>query len=401
MKSKELPIFKPMNLGSPAPQGLPVLRLGFRPFYLGGALLAAVIVPLWIALFLGQIQLATSVPPLLWHAHEMLFGFAVSIIVGFLLTAGKNWTGLATPRGPVLGALALLWLSARVTAVVGPYWLYMMLDMALLPLVAGILVDILLRSRNHRNLPLALILALLAAANAVFHLAVSGVLNVPAITALYAALGLIVMIECVMAGRVIPAFTMAVTPGLKLVANKRIEWFTLGLTGLGLALWVFVPASLIGMLVLATASGLQLKRWLGWRPWVTKHRPVLWILHAAYAWFPVGLALLALAQIGWVSVSSGVHALAVGATGGLIIGMVTRTARGHTGRPIQVAGLEATAYLLVMLAAVLRVFLPLIAPELLVLSLIGAATAWSVAFMLYLWVFTPWLLRTRLDGKDG
>lgn len=132
---------------------------------------------------------------------------------------------------------------------------------------------------------------------------------------LYAALGLIVMIECVMAGRVIPAFTMAVTPGLKLVADKRNEWVTLGLTGLGLALWVFVPASLFGMLVLALASGLQLKRWLGWRPWMTKNRPVLWILHAAYAWFPVGLALLALAQIGIVTVSAGVHALAVGATG--------------------------------------------------------------------------------------
>lgn len=401
MKSNELPIFKPMNLGLPAPQGLPLLRLGFRPFYLGGALLAAVIVPLWIALFLGQVQLATSVPPLLWHAHEMLFGFAVSIIVGFLLTAGKNWTGLATPRGSALGALAILWLSARVTAVVGPYSLYLVLDMAFLPLVAGVLINILLRSRNHRNLPLALILALLAAANAVFHLAVSGVLNVPAITPLYAALGLIVMIECVMAGRVIPAFTMAVTPGLKLVADQRIEWVTLGMTGLGLALWVFVPASLLGMLVLAVASGLQLKRWLGWQPWVTKNRPVLWILHVAYAWFPVGLALLALAQIGWVSVSSGVHALAVGATGGLIIGMVTRTARGHTGRPIQVSGLEVVAYLLVMLAAVLRVFLPLIAPELLVVSLIGAATAWSLAFMLYVWVFAPWLMRTRLDGKDG
>lgn len=401
MKSNELPIIKPMNLGVPALEGLPLLRLGFRPFYLGGALLAAVIVPLWMTLYLGQVQLATSVPPLLWHAHEMLFGFAVSIIVGFLLTAGKNWTGLATPRGPALGALAFLWLSARVTAVYGPYQLYMVLDMALLPLVAGVLVNILLRSRNHRNLPLALILALLAAANAVFHLAVSGVLNVPAITPLYAALGLIVMIECVMAGRVIPAFTMAVTPGLKLVADKRIEWLTLGLTGLGLALWVFAPAGFFGMLVLAVASGLQLKRWLGWQPWLTRQRPVLWILHAAYAWFPVGLALLALAQIGWVSVSSGVHALAVGATGGLIIGMVTRTARGHTGRPIQVAGLEVAAYLLVMLAAVLRVFLPLIAPELLVISLISAATAWSVAFMLYLWVFAPWLMRTRLDGKDG
>ena len=132
MKSNELPLFKHMNLGMPTPQGLPLLRLGFRPFYLGGALLAAVIVPLWIALFLGQMQLATSVPPLLWHAHEMLFGFAVSIIVGFLLTAGKNWTGLATSRGPALGALALVWLSARVTAVVGPYQLYMVLDLSLI-----------------------------------------------------------------------------------------------------------------------------------------------------------------------------------------------------------------------------------------------------------------------------
>jgi uncharacterized protein involved in response to NO len=164
---------------------------------------------------------------------------------------------------------------------------------------------------------------------------------------------------------------------------------------------VFVPVSLIGVLVLALASGLQLKRWLAWQPWVTRNRPVLWILHAAYAWFPVGLAMLALTQMGWVPVSAGVHALAVGATGGLIIGMVTRTARGHTGRPIQVSGVEVTAYLLVMLAAVLRVFLPLIAPELLVVSLIAAATAWSAAFMLYLWVFAPWLLRTRLDGKDG
>ena len=391
----------PINHDIPLLHGLPLLRLGFRPFYLGGAALAVIIIPLWVALFLGQVQLAPSVPSLLWHAHEMLFGFAVSIIVGFLLTAGKNWTGLATPRGPALGALALLWLSARVTAVVGPYALYMVMDMALLPLVAGVLVNILLRSRNYRNLPLALILALLATANAVFHLAVSGVVDVPAITPLYAALGLIVMIECVMAGRVIPAFTMTVTPGLKLVADKRMEWATLGLTGLGLALWVFAPAGMFSFIVLALASVLQLYRLLKWQPWVTKNRPVLWILHIAYAWFPVGLALLALAQIGWLPVSSGVHALAVGATGGLIIGMVTRTARGHTGRPIQASGLEITAYLLVMLAAVLRVFLPLLAPQLLVMSLIGTATAWSVAFMLYVWVFAPWLMKARLDGEDG
>ncbi|MDO8456705.1 MAG: NnrS family protein [Burkholderiaceae bacterium] len=401
MKSNALPIFKSMKAATPAPQGLPWLRLGFRPFYLGGALLAAVIVPLWAAMFLGQVPLAPSMPPLLWHAHEMLFGFAIAIIVGFLLTAGKNWTGLATPRGATLGALALLWLAARVTAVVGSYALYAVLDMTLLPVVAGVLVNILLRSRNHRNLPLALILALLATANGVFHLAVTGVLNVPAITPLYAGLALIVMIECVMAGRVIPAFTMAVTPGLKLVAHQWVEWTTLGATGLGLALWVFAPAGVLSLVVLALASGLQLKRWLSWQPWVSKSRPILWILHAAYAWFPVGLALLALAQIGVVPVSAGVHALAVGATGGLIIGMITRTARGHTGRPLTVSKSEVLAYALVMTAALLRVFLPLVSPGLLVVSLIGAATAWSVAFLLYLWMFTPWLMQTRLDGKDG
>jgi len=401
MKPDSLPIFTEVKAAARVPQGLPLLRLGFRPFYVGGALLAALIVPLWVAMFLGQVQLTPSVPPLLWHAHEMLFGFAVAIIVGFLLTAGKAWTGLATPHGSWLAALALLWLAGRVTSVVGPYAVYAVLDLALLPLVAAILVTLLLRSRNYRNLPLGLILALLAAANLMFHLAVMGVLPVPANTSLYAGLALIVMIECVIAGRVIPAFTMAVTPGLKLTATAWIERVTLGATGLGLALWVFAPHGVVSLFALALASGLHVKRLLGWRPALTRKRPILWILHAAYAWIPVGLGLLALAQIGLLPVSAGVHALAVGATGGLIIGMITRTARGHTGRPIKASTPEVLAYALVMTAAVLRVLLPLVSPGLLVVSLIGAAAAWSAAFLIYLWIFTPWLMSTRLDGKDG
>lgn len=402
MKPDSLPIFSEVKAAAQMSKGMPLLRLGFRPFYIGGALLAALIVPLWVAMFLGWVQLAPpKAAPMLWHAHEMLFGFAVAIIVGFLMTAGKAWTGLATPRGPALGALALLWLAARVTSVVGPYAVYAVLDMALLPLVAGVLVNILLRSRNHRNLPLALILALLAAANLGFHLAVMGVLDVPAMTALYAGLALIVMIECVMAGRVIPAFTMSATPGLKLPAIAWVERASLGLTGLGLALWVFAPAGVWGLMVLALAAGLQVKRLLGWRPLITRDRPILWVLHASYAWLPVGLALLALAQTGLVPVSAGVHALAVGATGGLIIGMLTRTARGHTGRPLEVSRAEVAAYGLVMLAAALRVLLPLVSPGLLVVSLLGAALAWSAAFLIYLWIFTPWLISTRLDGKDG
>src|ERR1035437_5726422 len=394
MKPEFLPIFKAAHAAEPALKRLPFLRLGFRPFYIGGALLAALIVPLWVAIFLGWLQLTSTSHPLLWHAHEMLFGFAVAIIVGFLMTAGKTWTGLATPRGPTLAALVLLWLAARVASVLGPYLAYALLDIALLPVVGGILVCILLRSRNYRNLPLALILALLAAANLVFHLAVIGVLKVSAMTPLLAALALIVLIECVMAGRVIPAFTMAVIPGLKLRAEPWLEWLTLGVTALGLALWVLAPPSVAGLVALALASVLHIKRLLGWHPGLTRKRPILWILHAAYAWIPVGLALLALAQIGLVSVSSGVHAMAVGATGGLIIGMITRTARGHTGRPLMVSRAEVLAYALVLTAAVERVLLPMFALALLVASLVGAALAWSAAFLIYLWVLTPWLMRT-------
>lgn len=396
-----LPIFSQVKAAAQLPPGLPLLRLGFRPFYLGGALLAALMVPLWVAIFLGLVPISPAVPPLLWHAHEMLFGFAAAIIVGFLMTAGKAWTGLATPRGSALAALALLWLAARVASVFGPYMVYAVLDMALLPLVAATLVTLFLRARSYNNLPMGLILALLASANLVFHLTVSGVVNVPVMAPLYAGLALIVMIESVIAGRVIPSFTMGATPGLKLVSTTWLERATLGLTALGLLLWVVAPPSVVGLFVLALACGLHAKRLAGWRPAVTRGRPVLWILHAAYAWIPLGLGLLALAQIGIVPVSVGVHALAVGATGGLIIGMITRTARGHTGRPIMVSTPEVVAYGLVMTAAVLRVLLPLVAPSLYMAALVGAAVAWSVAFGIYLWIFTPWLMTTRLDGKDG
>lgn len=401
MKSVSLPIFSEAKAAAEKPQGWPLLRLGFRPFYLGGALVAAIWVPLWLMLYLGHPLVPTAVPALFWHAHEMLFGFATAIIVGFLMTAGKNWTGLATPRGPALGALALLWLAARVASLTGPGWLYALLDVALLPVVALILARLLWRAGNHRNLPLAGILLLLAVANGVFHLAALGWLEVPALTPLYAGLALITMIESVMAGRVIPAFTMAVNPGLRIVANSTLERSTLGLTAVALAWWVLAPTHILGAMLLGSAAVLQVLRLRGWRSRLSLNRPILWILHAAYAWMPLGLACLALAQMGWLAPSVGVHALALGTTGGLIIGMVTRTARGHTGRPLQVSKLEVTAYALVMLSALVRLAGALLPTAFYPLSLMLAASAWSLAFALYLAKFTPWLMQTRLDGKDG
>ena len=383
------------------PSGWPLLRLGFRPFYLGAAVFGMLAVPLWIALLLGAVDLSLPIPPLLWHAHEMLFGFAVAVIVGFLLTAGKAWTGLATPRGSALAALALLWLAARLAGVLAPYAVYALLDLLLLPLVAAVLIELLLRAGSRRNLPLGVILVLLSLANLAFHLAVIGALDIPPVRALHAGLALVLMIECVIAGRVIPAFTMSALPGLRLQVPRRLEIATLATTALALALWVVAPPGLATAAAFTAAAALHGLRLWQWNPLRTRGRPILWVLHAAYAWFPIGFALLALAQVGAVNASAGVHALAVGATGGLIIGMITRTARGHTGRPLQASRLEVMAYLLVTTAGLTRVLLPLVAPQQLVLALIAAATAWSAAFGLYLFVFAPWLMTTRIDGKDG
>ena len=364
--------------------GWPLLRLGFRPFYLGAAAFALFAVPYWVAGLLGWVTLPATLPPLLWHAHEMLFGFAMAVIAGFLLTAGKAWTGLATPRGATLAAMVGLWLAARLAALGAPY-----------------AVCVLLKAGNRRNLPLVAILLLMATANLLFHAAVLGWLSVDPLRALYAGLALIVMIECVIAGRVIPAFTMSALPGRQLKVPTGLERSTLAVTALSLVAWVLLPANPATAVGLALAALLHLTRFWHWQPWRTRARPILWVLHAAYAWLPVGFGLLAWAQLGGVAASIGIHALAVGATAGLIIGMVTRTARGHTGRALKVSRLEAAAYLLVAGAAVARVMLPWVAPAHTTNWLVLAASAWAIAFALYLWVFTPWLLSSRLDGKDG
>ncbi len=382
-------------------RGWPVLRLGFRPFYLAAALFAALAIPVWVLVFLGLANWTTVLPAHLWHAHEMLFGFAAAVIVGFLMTAGKAWTGLQTPRSTALAALILLWLGARVAAFLTPYPMYAALDLLLLPVVAFVLVRLLLRAGNRRNLPLAGLLGLLTLANAVFHLSVLGYLNLPPVRALYAALALIVLIECVMAGRVIPAFAMSAIPGLRLKVDPQMEQATAAASVLALACWVFAPTAAISAPLLALAAVMQLARLAAWKPWRARGRPILWILHLSYAWIPVGFLLLAMSLLGWTAASAGIHALAIGATGGLIIGMVTRTARGHTGRPLLASPLEVAAYSLVMLAAVLRVVVPMLAPQFLVASIVAAALAWSLAFALYLARYTPWLLRARIDGKDG
>jgi len=378
-----------------------VLRLGFRPFYLGAAALAVVFMVLWRSVFSGTLLPRSGIEPVLWHAHEMLFGVVAAVIVGFLFTAGKTWTGLPTPRGAPLATLFLLWLGGRIASLLAPYPLYFALDVAFLPIVAALFLDLLVRAGNKRNLPIAAVLILLSVANLTFHLAASRALPLPPLRALYAGLGLVTILLSIIAGRVIPMFTASVTPGLRMVAGPRRDGAALLLTATGLSLWAAGFWPLASAAAMAIAAALHAARLLSWSPWVNRHRPILWVLHLSYGWLCLGLALLAAAQAGLLPVSMGVHALTVGAIGGMLIGMMTRTARGHTGRPLQASKAETAAYALVLTGAAMRVAAPALPAAWYAGALLVAGVLWVVAFTLYLVRFSPWLVASRLDGKDG
>lgn len=375
--------------------------LGFRPFYLLAAGLAALSVPLWIAQYWGWIPARGYLSGAAWHAHEMVFGFAAAVITGFLFTAARNWTGLPTPTGAPLAALAALWLAARVALLTGPAPVAVALDCLFLPLVALALWLPLRKARNRNQFFVALLLVL-AAANVTFHLAHNGALQLSATVPVRFALYIVIVIVTLMGGRVIPSFTAnAVRAARVRPAPWRDRW-SIGLAIVACVLLLAgAPAALTGGACAAAALS-HLERLRRWDPLSTRAHPILWILHLSYAWIPLGFALHAAAQWGWHG--GGVladHALATGAVGGITLGMMTRTARGHTGRELRAGGAEVAAYVLVHAAAVVRVLMPALLPAQTAWFMALAAVLWSLAFTLYLWVFVPMLTRVRADGRPG
>lgn len=383
--------------------GLPVLALGFRPFYLLAAAFGAIAVAVWVATYLGWWVPASQpwMGTMLWHAHEMVFGFSAAVVVGFLFTAGKNWTGLQTPQGAWLGALAGVWLLARVLMWTGPAWAGIAVDAAFLPLCSLNFFRILRRAKSQRNYGLAIALGVMGALNIAFHAAALGGQMAWALHAAEAATGLVVIFVTVIGGRVIPMFTANAIPGVRIRRWQPVERAVIALTLLAmLANALRAPAMLTAILALgaAIAHGVRLS---GWDPLRTLHKPIVSILHAAYAFLPVGFLLIALAAFGWLDASTALHALTVGVIGCAIIAMVTRTALGHTGRMLQTGRTEHLAYLFMALAAVVRVAGPIALPALKPQAIALAGTLWVLALVLYLIKYTPFLMRPRVDGKEG
>ena len=384
----------------PTPNGFALFALGFRPFYLLASVFAALSVPLWALQFSGWLDRPYLSGPV-WHAHEMLFGFTLAVIVGFLYTAGRNWTNLPTPTGWTLGALAALWVAARVL-VVTPHAVAAAVANIAFPLAAALGLAVpFIRAKNTRNYFFVGLLGLLTVAAAFIHLSQLGVLAVPAWLGIQVALDVVLFTLAVMGGRVIPMFTNNGVPGTQASRHPWVEKAALG------ALLVLLAADILGLhglptlAIAAVACIAHAWRWLLWQPWKTLRVPLVWVLHVAYAWIPLHLALRALAAAGWIGPSAAIHALTIGAIGGLVIGMITRTARGHTGRPLVASRIDVISYALVLLAALVRVGVTLVAPAWTLQAIVVSAACWSAGFALYTVHYWRLLTRPRLDGKPG
>jgi len=383
----------------------PLFRLAFRPFFLAGCLLAVLAIPLWLAAFSGSISNWQPAGGWLgWHRHELLFGFGVAIIAGFLLTAVQTWTGRPGLSGKPLAALALLWLLARAAWLANAPWpLLAVLELAF-PLAVAVLMGFTLwKVRQKRNYPIVVVLLLLAGADGLSLYGLveghegwqrQGVLS---------GLWLVAAMMGLIGGRVIPFFTQRGLGRVEgVVAWPWLDRLLLVGSPLVALLYAAGPALApnvwVGLLFAVLAAG-HLVRLVRWHDRALWRVPLLWSLHLAYGWLAVACLGMALWHFGVpINPSLAVHCLTIGAMAGLVLAMIARVSLGHTGRPLEPPSGMTLAFILLNLACLSRVVLILFFP---LAALWLAGLCWALAFALYAWRYGPMLLRARVDGHPG
>lgn len=381
------------------PSGFALFRLGFRPFFLFGAIFGLFALSTLILWLSGGVHVPSRWDAVLWHQHEMLFGYAGAIIAGFLLTAVPNWTGHPTLKGTSLVLLVGLWIAGRIAVFLSAY---------LPPLLVGVvdscfflacalgILPALVKSRNKRNYFFILLLSLMALANSLTHMGSAKI-------GILIARDIVILMMVIVGGRVIPFFTEKAL-GISIKRSARIERFTPIVTIAALALEVAgVNPVMIGIAFLlpAIANGWRLSQWQSLK---TLHVPLLWVLHSGYAWLVLGAALKAAHYLlgeELVASSVGTHAFTAGGIGVLTLGMMARVSLGHSGRALEVGTPMLIAFLCINLAAICRVFGVWLLPELTMQWFEIAGLCWLLAFGIFVIIYTPILIRPRADGRDG
>ncbi|HEY8518574.1 MAG TPA: NnrS family protein [Gammaproteobacteria bacterium] len=386
--------------------GAPFWSYGFRPFFtLASAAAVAAMVALGAALLLGAWP-AQAPPVGRWHGHEMLFGFVAAAIAGFLLTAVPTWTSTEPVRGARLAALAGLWLVGRLVMLP---WLgldrtpLVLLDAAFFPALGLAVGAALLRTRNARNYPFLALLALLTAADLVYAAAHLGWSSAPPFDPLRLAANVVLLMVGVIGGRIVPLFTRnaLVRAGIpcEIPARPWLDRASLAALVAVLVVDAWRPDGAAAAVAAAVAAALLAARLARWHGHRALGMPIVWILHVGYGWLALALALKAvwmLAGAAWAA--NWLHAQTAGAFGTMILGVMSRVALGHTGRPLVVAPAITAAYLLVIAGALLRVFGPVALPQHLLAVLGGAATLWALGFAVFLVIYLPMLVAPRADA---
>ena len=388
----------------PRYEGPAFLSYGFRPFFLGAALFAGLVVLTWVALFAGQIQAEFLYPAREWHVHEMLFGYLPALIAGFLLTAMPNWTDRMPLRGAPLLALFVLWLTGRL--LVASPWVgaaaSAMIDGAFLVILAAYVWREIIAARSWDRAPIGVLVSFFACANILFHL--SALQGRPTDFPERLALAVMTMLLTIIGGRLAPTFTREFLAernmtGLPAVFS-RVDGVAIVLVLVSVISWIVQPEwqwTGVMLIVSGVASLVRLLRWSGWR---TRKEPLVLILHVGYLW--VGLFLLALGTsilgMGF-SPENAIHLLTAGAMGAMTLAVMTRASLGHTGRVRHADRLTVAIYLLINIGALLRIFAPnSVTPTLLTHAMLGlSALGWSGAYLLFAFHYGPYLLRPSLD----
>lgn len=383
--------------------------LAFRPFFWLGSVFLLLSFILWAAFWQGKMLVFPHGGMIWWHQHEMLFGFTAAIIVGFLLTAVQNWTGIPSLSGPSLWTLVGLWFLARLLILFPmglPAYALMFIDIAFLPIVAFIMARMVIRAKRWRNLIFAPVLLIFTAANIGQHLGAIQQNNALVESSSYLAVWVVITLVILLGGRVIPFFTSrAVGVEIKAPAKWR-ELIVLGsVLGINiiflLALFgVQTPKALLGLLLALTVI-LNLWRWSAWKTNRCWHEPLLWGLHISYL-FVIGGAFLWLLSLGeLITVDYALHVLTVGGILGIILAMIARVSLGHTGRPIKALPGLSWMLIAIFVAAIIRGPFLWLVPSSAMMSYQVSLLLCIVAYLWFVARYTVPLWTTRADGRPG
>lgn len=378
-------------------------ELGFRSFFLGAATYAMLGMLVWSGIYHSGWHLhLVGLNPMTWHAHEMIFGFTMAVVAGFLLTAVKNYTGITPLTGWPLALLFLVWVVARVLPLLGEWVsleLWMVVDqMFLLGLLIAAARPVLL-IRQKRNMGIMLLVLLILLSNQMFYLGVLGVLEKGQRWGLYAGMYLILLLILTIAGRVIPFFTSrGVGYEVKLTTHRWLELTCFGVFVVFMVLDIGFPQAAITAACAAVLFGLHALRLSGWHTVGIWRKPLLWVLFLAYFAIILGFGLRALSVLGMVSPYVALHAFTVGGFGLMTLGMMARVSLGHTGRSVwQPPNSIKWAFGALAASFALRVLAPLAWSAQYTLFIKLSQLLWILAFLAFLWIYLPILIKPRVD----